>query len=110
MLHPLEGHDETELQATTSIAGRGYRLDSHLFLTLPAVLMIVSIAASVWRSSGGILATLVLLNGICALAAILGLQRVWKSLRRLKLGSDVPYPTTPDWPPVSATRTPLETP
>ncbi|MNT65502.1 hypothetical protein D3C72_2034910 [compost metagenome] len=63
-------------------------MDSHLFLTLPAVLMLVSIAACAWRSSGGVLATLVLLNGICALAAILGLSRVSKTLKRLKLGVD----------------------
>ena len=88
MLHPIDGFSEPELQSQTSIAGRSYRVDSHLFLTLPAVLMLVSIAACAWRSSGGVLATLVLLNGICALAAILGLSRVSKTLKRLKLGVD----------------------
>lgn len=88
MLHPIEGFDEVELQAQTSIAGRGYRADSHLFLTAPAVLMLVSIGACVWRSQGGVLATLVLLNGVCALAAVLGLMRVSRTLKRLKLGFD----------------------
>jgi hypothetical protein len=88
MLHPLPDFDEAELQARTSIAGRSYRVDSHLFLTLPAALMIVSIAACAYRSTGGVLATLVLLNGICALAAVLGLARVASTLDRLKLGRD----------------------
>lgn len=88
MLHPIDGFSEPELQAQTSIAGRSYRVDSHLFLTLPAVLMLVSIAACAWRSSGGVLATLVLLNGICAYAAIVGLTRVSKTLKHLKLGID----------------------
>lgn len=88
MLHPLPGFNETDLQAQTSIAGRSYRVDSHLFLTLPAVLMLVSIAACVGRSNSGVLATLVLLNGICVLAAVLGLARVAKTLNRLKLGRD----------------------
>ena len=88
MLHPIDGFDEPELQAITSIAGRGYRADSHLFLTLPAILMVVSTAACVWRSTGGVLATMVLLNGICALAAVLGLWRVYTSLAHLKLGYD----------------------
>ena len=88
MLHPIPGFEETDLQAQTSIAGRSYRLDSHLFLTLPAVLMLVSIAACAWRSSGGVLATLVLLNGICVVAAVLGLHRVARTLNRLKLGCD----------------------
>jgi hypothetical protein len=88
MLHPLPGFDEPDLQSQTSIAGRSYRVDSHLFLTLPAVLMLVSIAACVERSTSGVLATLVLLNGICVLAAVLGLSRVAKTLDRLKLGRD----------------------
>jgi hypothetical protein len=88
MLHPIDGFNEPELQTHTSIAGRSYRVDSHLFLTLPAVLMLVSIGACVWRSSGGVLATLVLLNAICAYAAIVGLSRVAKTLNRLKLGID----------------------
>lgn len=88
MLHALDGIDETELQSITSIAGKSYRVDWHLFMTLPFLLMFVSIAACLWRSSGGVLATLVLLNGICALAAILGLVRVSKTLRRLKIGRD----------------------
>ena len=87
MLHPIEGIDEPTLQASTSIAGRGYRADSHLFLTLPALLMGVSIAACLWRSSSTVLATLVLLNGICAYAAVLGLWRVHRTLRRLQLGT-----------------------
>lgn len=88
MLHPIDGIDEPALQAITSIAGRGYRADSHLFLTLPALLMLVSIAACVWRSSGGVLATMVLLNGICAAAAVLGLWRVYRTLAHLRLGFD----------------------
>lgn len=88
MLHPIDGIDEPTLQAITSIAGRGYQADSHLFLTLPALLMVVSIAACAWRSSGGVLATLVLLNGICALAAVLGLWRVYRTLAHLRLGFD----------------------
>lgn len=88
MLHPIDGIDESSLQAITSIAGRGYRADSHLFLTLPAVLMAVSIAACIWRSTGGVLATMVLLNAICAYAAIAGLWRVSTTLGRLKLGYD----------------------
>lgn len=91
MLHPIDGIEESTLQAITSIAGRGYRADSHLFLTLPAVLMLVSIAACAWRSTGGVLATMVLLNGICALAAVLGLWRVYRTLAHLKLGRDEPY-------------------
>lgn len=88
MLHPIDGVDEASLQAITSIAGRGYRADSHLFLTLPAVLMLVSIGACVWRSTGGVLATMVLLCGICAYAAISGLWRVSDTLGRLELGFD----------------------
>lgn len=88
MLHPLPGFNEPDLQASTSIAGRSYRVDSHLFLTLPAVLMLVSIVACIARSTGGVLATLVLLNGICVLAAVLGLARVAKTLNRLELGRD----------------------
>lgn len=96
MLHPIDGFDEVELQAQTSIAGRSYRLDTHLFLTLPAVLMLVSIAACAWRSSGGVLATLVLLNGICVLAGVMGLARVATTLSRLKLGrDDEELPVTP---------------
>lgn len=91
MLHPIDGIDEPTLQAISSIAGRGYRADSHLFLTLPALLMVVSIAACVWRSSGGVLATMVLLNGICAYAAVAGLWRVRNTLGRLKLGYDEPF-------------------
>lgn len=88
MLHPIQGQDENQLRRLTSIAGRGYQADSHLFLTLPAVLMIVSVVACAWRSAGGVLATLVALNGICVLAAALGLWRLAKTLKRLKLGRD----------------------
>lgn len=88
MLHPIDGFSEPDLQTQTSIAGRSYRVDSHLFLTLPAVLMLVSTGACAWRSSSGVLATLVLLCGICALAAVLGLARVATTLKRLKLGVD----------------------
>jgi hypothetical protein len=88
MLHPITGFDERQLARLTSIAGQGYRVDWHLFLSLPAVLMIVSTVACVWRSQGGVLATLVALNGICALAAVLGLLRVARTLKRLKLGRD----------------------
>lgn len=88
MLHPIDGIGEPELQAITSIAGHGYRADSHLFLTLPALLMLVSIAACLWRSTGGVLATMVLLNGICAYAAVVGLWRVSRTLGRLQLGLD----------------------
>lgn len=88
MLHPIDGFEETYLARITSIAGRGYRADSHLFLTLPAVLMVVSIIACVWRSQGGVLATLVALCAVCALAAVMGLARVWTSLKHLKLGYD----------------------
>ena len=91
MLHPIDGIDEPALQAISSIAGRGYRADSHLFLTLPALLMVVSIAACAWRSSGGVLATMILLNGICAYAAVAGLWRVRRTLGRLKLGLDDPF-------------------
>ncbi len=90
MLHPIDGIDEPTLQAITSIAGRGYRMDSHLFLTLPALLMVVSTVACVWRSTGGVLATMVLLNGICAAAAVLGLWRVYTTLDHLELGFDEP--------------------
>ena len=88
MLHPIDGFDEPALQAITSIAGRGYRADSHLFLTLPALLMVLAIAACAWRSAGSVLATLILLNGICALAAVLGLWRVYRTLAHLRLGFD----------------------
>ena len=57
-------------------------------LTLPALLMLVSIAACLWRSSGGVLATMVLLNGICAEDAVLGLWRVYRTLAHLRLGFD----------------------
>lgn len=90
MLEPLPGHDETELRRLTSIAGRGYGADWHLFMTVPAVLMVVSIVACVWRDQGGVLATLVALNAVCALAAILGLLRVASTLNRLKLGREEP--------------------
>jgi hypothetical protein len=90
MLEPLPGHDETELRRLTSIAGRGYHADWHLFMTAPALLMVVSIIACLWRDQGSVLATLVALNAVCALAAVLGLLRVAKTLNRLKIGRDDP--------------------
>lgn len=91
MFHPIDGIAETELQAISSIAGQGYRADSHLFLTLPALLMAVSIGACVWRSTSGVLVTMCLLSLICALAAVLGLWRVARTLGRLRLGYDEPW-------------------
>lgn len=88
MLHPIPGFDEDHLRRLTSIAGRGYGTDWHLFMTVPAVLMLVSLGACAWRSSSGVLVTLVALNALCALAAVLGLARVARTLNRLKLGSD----------------------
>lgn len=90
MLEPLPGHDETELRRITSIAGKGYRVDWHLFMTAPAVLMLVSIVACVWRDQGSVLATLVALNVICALAAVLGLMRVASTLKHIQLGREEP--------------------
>ncbi|HEY9724375.1 MAG TPA: hypothetical protein V6D47_20400 [Oscillatoriaceae cyanobacterium] len=88
MLHPIPGVDETRLRRLTSIAGRGYRADSHLFLTIPAVLMAIASLATLWRSASFVLATLVGLNGVCVLAAMLGLMRLSRTLRRLKVGRD----------------------
>lgn len=92
MLHPIAGLDERTVRSLTSIAGRGYHADSHLFLTLPAILMGVAIAACGVRSSDGVLVTLVALNAICALAAVLGLRRVHRTLQRLELGRDKETP------------------
>lgn len=99
MFHPIDGHDESHVRQMTSIAGRGYSADSHLFLSLPAALMGVAILACAWRSAGGVVTTLALLNGICALAAILGLRRVERTLRRLKLGHDPADAHVPPSPP-----------
>lgn len=90
MLEPIPGHDETELRRLTSIAGQGYGADWHLFMTAPAVLMVVSIIACLWRDQGGVLATLVALNVICAMAAVMGLLRLADTLKRLKFGREEP--------------------
>lgn len=95
MLHSVPGFEEGRLSQLTSIAGRGYRADSHLFLTLPAVLMLVSVAACAWRSASGMLATLVALSGICVLAALFGLNLLVRTFRELFRGGSEPGSDAP---------------
>lgn len=95
MLHSVDGFDEAQLSQLTSIAGRGYRADSHLFLTLPAVLMLVSVAACAVRSAGGMLATMVALSGICVLAALFGLTLLARTFQGLFRGGDEPGSDAP---------------
>lgn len=95
MLHPVPGFEERQLSQLTSIAGRGYRADSHLFLTLPAILMLVSVAACAVRSAGGMLATMVALSGICVLSAVFGLSLLVRTFQALFRGGNEPVSDTP---------------
>lgn len=95
MLHPVSGFEEIRLSKLTSIAGQGYKADSHLFLTLPAVLMLVSVAACAWRSANGMLLTLVALSGICVLAAIFGLNLLVRTFQELFRAEAGPGPDAP---------------